>query len=128
MLSNDVAKEIVSRLDKLSELLATTEKMTIYHGFKGGTPMPFDLAEEQLDLIKKTCSDINKILVQQQDQNGAGNIDNLVHMYVNRILENTKCLGEITEKLKQQANGGKKYGFFKFRSDTKEWEPVNNSV
>lgn len=122
MLSNDVAKEIVIRLDKLSELLASTEKMTIYHGFKGGVLMPFDMAEEQLDAVINTCSDINKLLAQQQDQKSDGNIDNLVAMYVNRLLENAKCLGEIIENLKQQSNGGKKYGFFKFRSDTKEWE------
>lgn len=122
MLNNDSAKEIVGRLDQLSELLASTEKMTIYHGFKAGAPMPFDVAEDQLAKINKTCSDISKKLAQQQDSEGSGSIDNLVTMYVNRLLENTKLLGEITEKLKQQSNGGKKYGFFKFRSDTKEWE------
>jgi len=112
---------MVGRLDKLSELLASTEKMTIYHGFKAGRPMPFDAAESQLVQINRICSDIRKELAQQQNETPS-NIENLITMYINRLLENTRFLSEVTEKLKQQANGGKKYGFFKFRSDTKEWD------
>ena len=118
----DEAKEIVNRLDQLSELLASTEKMTIYHGFKGGAPMPFEEANNQLAQINDVGSQIKEDLMQIGSPKDFENINNLCITYVNRILENRRTLDEITDKLNQFSNGGKKYGFFKFRKDTKEWE------
>ncbi len=121
----NVTKDIVSRIDQLSKLLASTEKMTIYHGFKGGARIPFEEAEEQLAVISKTGAELHKDLIQYKDQENDeahNNLINLCIMYANRLLENTEILKDITRKLKQSSDGGKKYGFFKLRKDTKEWE------
>ncbi len=121
MIEYETDKDLVVQLDKLAELLASASKMTIYHGFKGGQPMPFREAEDHMSQINNICSEVGNILSKQQDSD-SDNVKILINMYVNRLKENTIFLGEVTEKLKQQANGSKKYGFFKFRSDSKEWE------
>lgn len=122
MLSYNSAKELVDRLDHLSKILASTQNITIYHGFKGGERIPFEEAKEQLALISKTGAEIKEELMQYQDQEVGSSIISLCITYANRLLENTKILGDITEKLKQFSDGGERYGFFKFWSDTKEWK------
>jgi hypothetical protein len=121
MNSAEEAKEIVAHLDRLSELLASTEKMTIYHGFKSGAPMPFDEAKRQLSHIDEAGIQIKEKITSFEAQGDYENIINLCVTYINRILENSRFLGEITNKLMESSSGGKKYGFFMFRKDSKEW-------
>lgn len=115
--------EIVQRIDRLSETLGAAEKVTIYHGFKKGERMPFEDVERQLALVSRTGSQIqNELIEHQSSKNDLGNLVDLCLMYVNRLVENTNNLRVITEKLKQSSGGGKRYGFFQFRKDTKEWD------
>jgi hypothetical protein len=95
--------------------------MTIYHGFKSGAPMPFDEAKRQLSHIDEAGIQIKEKITSFEAQGDYENIINLCVMYINRILENSRFLGEITNKLMESSSGGKKYGFFMFRKDSKEW-------
>jgi hypothetical protein len=70
-------------------------------------------------------SEIQHELMHHQKKGSGVNLETLVDlclMYVNRLLKNTKNLKDITENLKQSSGGGKRYGFFKFRKATKEWD------
>lgn len=117
--------EIVEDIDQLSELLASTEKMTIYHGFKGGARAPFEQAEAQIARIRESGPTLRnelQLLKEQNEDKDSGVVINLSVGYLSRVLENAELMSDITQKLKRSSDGGKRYGFFAFRKDSKNWD------
>jgi Mg2+ and Co2+ transporter CorA len=117
-------RELVSRLDRLVEMLASTEKMTIYSGFRGGKPMPLEQAAEKLEVISDEIPKIEANLKNMSHEESGSEILSLVQtctMYLNRLRQNTETMKDIVGKFKTSQEGGKGYGFFKIRKDAKEW-------
>lgn len=118
-------RDLIGQLDRLVEMLASTEKMTIYGGFRGGAPLPLGQASETLESISKESSEIESALDGLQHQDADSELASLVNLcrtYLNRLRQNTETMKGIVGKFKAFQEGGEKYGFFKLRKDAKEWD------
>ena len=118
-------RKLVGRIDGLVEMLASTEKMTIYSGFRGGKPIPLEQASEKLEVISEEISKIEAALDNMQYEESESEISSLLNlcmMYLNRLRQNTDTMKGIVGKFKSSQEGGKSYGFFKMRKDAKEWD------
>jgi hypothetical protein len=106
-------------------MLAATEKMTIYAGFRGGKPMPLEQAGEKLETITAGSAEIEMALSNLSSQASDSELAGLVsvcEMYLNRLRQNAETMKSIVGKFQAFQEGGKKYGFFQLRRDTKEWD------
>jgi hypothetical protein len=122
MVSYDSIENAIESLDQLSNTLAAAQDMTIYHGFKRGERTPYEQGLGLLDNIQTEASRLRDELLQFQDQEEGSSLIMLCTTYSNRLIQNAELLRDITQKLKRFADGGPKYGFWKFRKDSKVWK------
>ncbi len=123
-LSYDQFKEIMYSLNILLSEFVSIENSLMSCGLVKA--FDFDTSTSDLVNIDHSVREIHNLLsVYRNQQNGSYSI-NTAMTYVDLLVASVGQLGLISEKLANKAKG-KKYGFFIYRKDLKEYKKRENS-